>query len=1240
MKKSFLTLSMAFLLFCSNYLEAQIAVENYTSLSNAEAANALVDSLMGDGVTFSNVSFQGVRSASGYQMGYFTTATTTAADMGITRGVALCSGDTDLISHPLGGDPGAANTFSRTYTSSTTGEIRKSTASINDMDVLAEGGSWYNGCILEFDFVPDGDSVVFNYVFGSEEYADNINFTNYQCTEYNDKFGFLISGPGVSGGAGYDDDARNIARLNNGSEVGINSVNDGAVGSSATPNGPGYCSATNPDWVQGVPSPEFSGYIDGTQLNGNTILLKAAQGGLTPGATYHIKLLILDARDAAYDAIVYIEAGSFSSPQPSIVLTASPSTICDGETSELVVETNELTTPITYAWSEGTTNITAFENDTIYVSPSINTTYTVTVTDAMMQQYIESVDVIVTPLVTPTFNAVGPYCSGDAIPALPTSSTNGIDGTWSPAINNTATTLYTFTSDGGQCATNTTLTIDITSPVTPTFDAVGPFCNGDAIPALPTTSINGIDGTWSPAIDNTITTLYTFTPDGGECATTQTLTIDITQPTLPTFNAVGPYCTGDIIPDLPTTSTNGVDGSWSPAINNTATTEYTFTPDAGLCASSTTLTITVNPPGTVPSFDAVGPYCSGDAIPALPTTSTNGITGDWLPAINNTATTEYTFTPVIGQCATTTTLTITVNDPVDPTFDAVGPYCNGDVIPALPTTSNNSIDGTWSPAIDNTITTEYTFTPDGGECANSTTLIIDITQPTNPTFDAVGPYCNGDVIPALPTTSLNGVSGTWSPAIDNTITTEYTFTPDGGECASSAALTINITQPTNPTFDAVGPYCNGDVISALPTTSLNGVTGSWSPAIDNTATTEYTFTPTVGECANLITLTIAIDDPVNPVFDPYGPYCQGEPSVVLPQVSNNSVSGSWNPSNINTVNSGTSNYVFTPNPGECANLYDIDVVIDPRISPEFNDFGPYCVGATAELLPSISDNAINGSWSPAEISTSTDGTTTYTFNPDAGVCASVYTTDVIVNPNLVPSFSDYGPYCVGDVAQTLPLVSENSLNGTWSPEYIDTENIGIVTYTFTAQGVDCFELYSTDITVFDYPEVTIYIADSILFSGEETTVEVSGADSYTWVSAGLFPCDNCSSAIFTAPSEQAEDETFEFVLFSESNGCQVTDTVLITVLGDIPLMIPSGFSPNGDGNADTWIIQGLERLNNSEVQILNRWGNKVYQSTPYNNDWGGENLSGGKLPAGTYYYVFKPDRDGEDSYSGYVYINY
>ncbi|PLX05870.1 MAG: hypothetical protein C0596_15320 [Marinilabiliales bacterium] len=179
------------------------------------------------------------------------------------------------------------------------------------MDLLANGVNWYNGAVLEFDFIPTGDSVVFRYVFGGEEYSDNTNFTNYQCSQFNDKFGFLISGTGISGGVGYENDAYNMARLNNGSEVGINSVNDGVVGSSGTPNGASYCESVNADWSEGTPSPEFLGTIPGTALNGNTIPLYASVGGLTTGETYHIKLLICDATDGAYDAIVYIEAGSF-----------------------------------------------------------------------------------------------------------------------------------------------------------------------------------------------------------------------------------------------------------------------------------------------------------------------------------------------------------------------------------------------------------------------------------------------------------------------------------------------------------------------------------------------------------------------------------------------------------------------------------------------------------------------------------------------------------------------------------------------------------------------------------------------------------------------------------------------------------------------------------------------------------------------------------------------------------------
>ena len=65
---------------------------------------------------------------------------------------------------------------------------------------------------------------------------------------------------------------------------------------------------------------------------------------------------------------------------------------------------------------------------------------------------------------------------------------------------------------------------------------------------------------------------------------------------------------------------------------------------------------------------------------------------------NNTATTTYTFTPAAGQCATTATMTITVNPKITPTFTQIAAICSGDSLAALPTTSNNGITGTWAPA--------------------------------------------------------------------------------------------------------------------------------------------------------------------------------------------------------------------------------------------------------------------------------------------------------------------------------------------------------------------------------------------------------------------------------------------------------------------------------------------------------------------------------------------------------------
>jgi gliding motility-associated-like protein len=74
------------------------------------------------------------------------------------------------------------------------------------------------------------------------------------------------------------------------------------------------------------------------------------------------------------------------------------------------------------------------------------------------------------------------------------------------------------------------------------------------------------------------------------------------------------------------------------------------------------MTITVNPANTVPVFTAIPPICPGGFLFPLSTTSMNSITGTWSPALNNSATTTYTFTPDAGQCATTATTIIIVDE--------------------------------------------------------------------------------------------------------------------------------------------------------------------------------------------------------------------------------------------------------------------------------------------------------------------------------------------------------------------------------------------------------------------------------------------------------------------------------------------------------------------------------------------------------------------------------------------------
>ncbi|MFV8375349.1 T9SS type B sorting domain-containing protein [Flavobacterium sp. LB1P71] len=374
----------------------------------------------------------------------------------------------------------------------------------------------------------------------------------------------------------------------------------------------------------------------------------------------------------------------------------------------------------------------------------------------------------------------------------------------------------TLTSATHPCVPSKTITCTVpcgASTATPNFPAIASFCSGTVAPILTAASPNGIIGTWSPAIiNNTTSGSYVFTPNPilFPCATTQTLAVTVTPLATPTFTTIPTtVCQNATAPTLPTSSTNSpaITGTWSPATVNTTVSgsvTYTFTPNTGQCVSATLTTVSINiVPIVAPNFANIPPFCSGTTAPLLSSTSPNGIVGTWSPSIiSNTTSRNYLFTPNANQCATTQTLSVVVTPKTTPNFAAIPAFCTGTTAPILASTSPNGINGTWSPAtINNTTSGSYVFTPNTTECATIQTLTVIINPLIQPSFADLS-ICSGTIAPLLPNTSPNGITGTWSPAIINNITSAaYVFTPNPNQCATSKSINVTVNQATLGSID-------------------------------------------------------------------------------------------------------------------------------------------------------------------------------------------------------------------------------------------------------------------------------------------------------------------------------------------------------------------------------------------------------------------------------------------------------
>ena len=239
--------------------------------------------------------------------------------------------------------------------------------------------------------------------------------------------------------------------------------------------------------------------------------------------------------------------------------------------------------------------------------------------------------------------------------------------------------------------------------------------------------------------------------------------------------------------------------------------------------------------------------------------------------------TNYTISPTatgilvltltaVNSCGAEVSDTITINLSTGtvPNFATPITICTGAVAPILNTTSPNGISGTWTPSVvNNTISGNYRFVPNAGQCASEFNLRVEVGNSIVPNFTTPIALCTGAVASILNTISPNGISGTWTPSVvNNTISGNYRFVPNAGQCALEFNLRVEVGNSIVPDFPSTLSLCSESNLPVLNLISPNGITGTWTPSVISKDVTSYVFLPNSGQCAQDHTLNVIWENPI------------------------------------------------------------------------------------------------------------------------------------------------------------------------------------------------------------------------------------------------------------------------------------------------------------------------------------------------------------------------------------------
>ncbi len=848
-----------------------------------------------------------------------------------------------------------------------------------------------------------------------------------------------------------------------------------------------------------------------------------------------------------------------------VSLSVSNNPMCVNTQTQLVANGNGGRGALTYTWSHGLG--TGF---TKTVSPSTETTYMVSITDANGCESTDELTLSVSQLPVVDAGLDQTICDGGSvvINAIGSNGGGSFSYAWSSGLGSgatqivqpDATTTYTVTiSDINTCSSTDQITIVVNDlPIVSTSTTDNNICMGETttISAMGSGGAGGYSYSWnnglgvgiSHSVSPTSRTTYTVVvTDSNGCANTEIITIDVNIAPSVDAGADEIICTGG---STQLFATGGIIYSWSPSLGLTNT--NTNNPSASP-AATTTYTVTI--------------------------TAANGCTAS-----------DQMIVMVNSDPVASSSVDVTICDGVSTQLDANG----GDNYVWSPSTGLSSTT-IKNPIANPSSTTTYTVTvTDANNCTATAETIITVNQkpPVDAGNDAI--MCTGGTVNLNAT---GGASYSWTPstglsanniasptAQPNNTTTYTVLVTDNNGCTQTDQVSITVLTTPNANAGADKTICIGEstLLNASggalylwsPMTGLNS-TSVQNPTANPTTTTTYTVTVTSANgCTSTDQIAITI----------------GSCGEICDDGFDNDGDG----------------------------LTDCD---DPECGPANPSAGPdqsICLGGNTALNASGGDIYL---WSPnttlsdPSLPNPTAGpsvTTTYTVTiTDAAGCTA--TDEIIITVNNPPTAAvtaDTVEFCDGSFtnisasggvfyqwAPSLGLSNVNISNPNASPAL---STLYIVTVT-DANG--CTDVNSVYVRANSNTGNAYAGADGSVCVGGSTSLNASGGDSYSWSpSAGL------SNPNIPNPIASPAAPTTYTVIVTDANGCNDVDAIFVDVI-NCSEICDDGLDNDADGLVDCaddecrpqFPDAGPDRnICIGETTMLTASGGDTYRWTPTN----------------------------------------